>query len=273
MKRLGCALTSALIAMSAAASDGDSLIGQPWDDIVERARGGEVNWHLWGGADVINRYVSTYIGGILKDEYDITLNRVGLNDTRDAINLVLSEVEAGKETDGGSVDMIWINGENFRTMKQGNLAYCGYSATLPNNRLVNWDDPAIAFDFGVPVDDCEMPWNRVQFAFAHDTARTSEPPNTIEKLLEWIDDNPGRFTYPAPPDFTGAVFLRHVFYFAAGGVETLLGPFDQDRFDEVAGKAFAILEAIEPKLWRDGKTYPKDLNELESLFANSEVDL
>ena len=255
------------------AADNGSLIGKSWDEIVEMARGGEVNWHLWGGADSINSYVSDYIGGILKRDYDINLNRVGLNDTRDAVNLVLSEFEAGKEDDSGSVDLIWINGENFRTMKQASLAYCGYASLLPNNKLVDWDDPAIAYDFGVPVDGCEMPWNRVQFAFAYDTARMANPPNSIPSLLDWIDRNPGRFTYPAPPDFTGAVFLRHLFYHAAGGVENLLGPFDQERFDEVSDEVFAILEEIEPKLWRAGKTYPKSLNEFEALFAQSEVDL
>ena len=128
-----------------------------------------------GGSDNINQYVSDYVGGILKDEYDITLNRVGLSDTVEAVNIVLGEKEAGVD-DKGSVDMIWINGENFRTMKQGGLAYCGYTDILPNNKLVNWDNPAIANDFGVPVDGCEVPWSKAQFAFAYDTARTENPP-------------------------------------------------------------------------------------------------
>jgi hypothetical protein len=127
-----------------------------WDQVVEQANGGNVDWFLWGGADNINQYVSDHIGGILKDQYGITLNRVGLTDTVEAVNIVLGEKESGV-TDKGSVDMIWISGENFRTMKQGGLAYCGYTDLLPNNALVNWDNPAIANDFGVPVDGCEVP--------------------------------------------------------------------------------------------------------------------
>ncbi|MEM6462990.1 MAG: ABC transporter substrate-binding protein [Pseudomonadota bacterium] len=253
-------------------ADGDSLIGKPWEEIVEMARGGEVNWFLWGGSDNINQYVSEYIGGILEDEYDITLNRIGLTDTVEAVNIVLGEVESGV-MDNGSVDMIWINGENFRTMKQGNLAYCGYPDTLPNNTLVNWDNPSIANDFGVPVDGCEIPWSKVQFAFAHDTARTENPPRSIPELLEWIKANPGSFTYPAPPDFTGSVFVRHVFYHAAGGVDNLLGDFDQEKYDAAAAETWRILNEIEPYLWREGRTYPTSINALQQLFANSEVDL
>ncbi len=251
-------------------ADDKALKAMTWDQIVDKARGGTVNWYMWGGADTINRYVSDHIGGILKRDYDITLNRVGVADAVEVVNIVLTEKEAGV-TDAGAVDLIWINGENFRSMKQGDLAFCGYTGLLPNNALVNWDNPAIANDFGVPVDGCEVPWNTVQFAFAHDSAVVAEPPRDMAALLEWIKANPGRFTYPAPPDFTGSVFVRHVFYHAAGGADALLGPFDQAKFDAAAAKTWAILNEIEPFLWREGQTYPNTIAQLNELFANGEV--
>jgi putative spermidine/putrescine transport system substrate-binding protein len=264
---LGTTLAAPAFADSA---DGAALIGQDWESIVEMARGGEVNWFMWGGADNINAYVQDYIGGILMDEYGITLNQIPLSDTVEAVNIVLGEKEAGN-MDAGSVDMVWINGENFRTMKQGGLAWCGYVDDLPNNALVNWDNPAVANDFGVPVDGCEVPWSRAQFAFAYDSAVMAEPPRSIPELLDWIRANPGQFTYPAPPDFTGSVFVRHVFYHAAGGVENLLGDFDQAQFDAAAPATWAILNEIEPLLWREGATYPTSVTQLNELFANSEV--
>ena len=253
-------------------ADGSLLIGKDWDAVVEMARGGEVNWFMWGGADTINQYVSDYVGGILMDQYGITLNRVGVTDTVEAVNIVLGEKESGV-TDGGSVDMIWINGENFRTMRQGDLVWCGYTDTLPNNALINWNNPAIANDFGVPVAGCEVPWSRAQFAFAYDSAATPKPPQSIPALIDWIKANPGQFTYPAPPDFNGAVFVRHVFYAAAGGIDSLMGDFDQARFDAAAAKTWAILNEIEPFLWREGATYPTSINQLNELFANKEVAL
>lgn len=269
-------LASSLVVMPMASiadtADGESLIGKPWEEITDMAKGGEVNWFLWGGSDNINQYVTEFIGGILKEEYDITLNRVGLSDTVEAVNIVLGEKESGV-TDKGSVDMIWINGENFRTMKQGGLAYCGYTDTLPNNELVDWGNPAIANDFGVPVEGCEVPWSKAQFAFAYDTTRTDTPPQSIPELIDWIKENPGRFTYPAPPDFNGSVFVRHVFYHAAGGVDKLLGDFDQARFDEVSAATWEILNDLEPSLWREGNTYPASISAMEQLYANSEVDL
>ena len=248
------------------------LLSLSWEQIEEQARGGEVTFFLWGGSDAINRYVSGYIGGILRERYDITLRRVGISDTAAAVNIVLGEKQAGVR-EGGAVDLIWINGENFRTMKQAGLVFCGYQEKLPNNRLVNWDNPSIANDFGVPVAGCSTPWSKVQFAFAYDQARLSDPPRSMAALLDWIKANPGQFTYPAPPDFNGSVFVRHVFYHVAGGPDQLLGPFDQQKFDRVAEKTWALLKGLEPYLWRKGRTYPTSVQALEQLYANSEVAL
>jgi putative spermidine/putrescine transport system substrate-binding protein len=270
MLRTLAALLLLTTAAQADTADGEALKAMTWDQIVDEARGGTVNWFMWGGADNINVYVSDYIGGILKRDYEITLNRVPVTDAADIVNLILSEKEAGI-TDAGTVDLIWINGENFRSMKQGGLAFCGYTGLLPNDALVNWENPAIANDFGVPVEGCEVPWNTVQFAFAHDSASLPEPPRDMTALLDWIKANPGSFTYPAPPDFTGSVFVRHVFYHAAGGADALLGPFDQAKFDAVAAKTWTILNEIEPRLWREGATYPTTITQLNELFANGEV--
>ncbi|MEL0205961.1 MAG: ABC transporter substrate-binding protein, partial [Alphaproteobacteria bacterium] len=113
IKRMGITILAAVLAhiplALADTGDGEKLSSMSWDQIVAEARGSEVNWFLWGGSDNINRYVTEYIGGILKDRYDITLNRVGLSDTVAAVNIVLGEKESGV-MDEGSVDMIWING-------------------------------------------------------------------------------------------------------------------------------------------------------------------
>jgi putative spermidine/putrescine transport system substrate-binding protein len=265
-------LAAALLLTTAAQAQttDDALLALPWDRILAEARGDTVNWFMWGGSDTINSHVSDHLGEILKRDYDITLNRVPIADAADVVNMVLTEKEAGI-TQGGAVDLIWINGENFRSMKQAGLAFCGHTGILPNNALVDWENPAIANDFGVPVEGCEVPWNTVQFAFAHDSATLPEPPRDMAALLGWIKANPGRFTYPAPPDFTGSAFLRHVFIHAAGGPESLIGPFDQKRFDEVAARTWAILNEIEPFLWREGQTYPTTVTQLNELFANGEV--
>ena len=81
-----------------------------WDAVVAAADGMTVNWYMWGGSDSINGFVDETYGIPLMEEYNVTLNRVPLADTVDAVNQVLSEAEAGVEGDNGTIDLIWING-------------------------------------------------------------------------------------------------------------------------------------------------------------------
>ena len=252
------------------------LAGMSWDEIVAAADGSEVNWFMWGGSDRINRFVVEFIGGILKDEYNITMNQVhsGAGDT---LNILLGEREAGVDS-GGSVDLIWINGENFRTLKQGGLAFCGYTHLLPSMANVNPDDQTILSDFGTPVDGCEVPWGRAQVAIIVNTDLVPEPPIDMDALLAYACENPGLLTYPALPDFTGSVFVRHVFYNEAdkiyadeGGYRKLLGPFVEEVYAPVAEATWNTLNEVEPCLWRSGETYPNNNVTQEQLYANTEV--
>ena len=114
-----------------------------WDQVLEEARGQTVYWYMWGGSDAINGFVDTFYGDPLKEEYGINLERVPLAGTVDAVNQVISEKEAGADGDAGSVDMIWINGENFKTMQQAGLLYGPWAESIPNSELVDWANPAI----------------------------------------------------------------------------------------------------------------------------------
>ena len=263
----------AVIAVFVASVAGTSTaVSSDWDDILAAAKGTTVNFYMWSGDDRINAYIDEWVGSRLLNEYEVTLNRIPLNDTVEGVNTILGEKQAGRNS-GGSVDALWVNGENFKTGKQADIWECGYNAVLPNNKYVNWDNAAIAYDYGTAVEDCEVPYGFAQFAMIYDTERVSTAPNSMSDLLNWIDANPGRFTYPAPPDFTGSLFLRHLVFHVAGGFDAKLLAFDQATFDELAPKIWDILNGIEGSLWRAGETYPEAVGALHDLFSNREIDI
>lgn len=245
-----------------------------WDSVLAAAKGQTVNWYIWGGSDSINAYVDNFYGKALKERYDITLNRVPLADTADAVNQVLSEKQAG--TDPGSVDMIWINGENFFTLKQADMLYKDWAQKIPNAKLVDWENPAINLDFGNPVDNQESPWSSAQFQFIYDSARTDadDLPRSYADLKDWACANPGRFTYiaPGPGGFLGTRFAKGALYEVSGDAQQWLN-FDQALWDQHSPALWAYFNELKPCLWREGETYPKDESELVNLFANNEVDL
>jgi putative spermidine/putrescine transport system substrate-binding protein len=144
--------------------------------------------------------------------------------------------------------------ENFAAGKAAGLWLEDWAGELPSARFVDQRDPAVARDFQVPVEGQESPWSRAAFSFAHDTAKLPRPPRDFDALLEYARANPGRFTYPAPPDFTGSAFVRQVV--AAKGED----------------EAFRYLRELKPLMYRRGRTLPKSVAELDQLFADGEVD-
>jgi len=242
-----------------------------WEDIVAEARGQTVDWFMWGGSPAVNAYVNGYLADQLKAQYDITLRQGPVQDIAEVVSKLVIEKQAGKNKDG-HVDLMWINGENFRTCKKNGLLYGPFADRLPNQRLVNWDRPSVANDFGEPVEGLESPWGSAQMVMIYDTARVPQPPRTVGDLLKWIRSHPGRFAYPAPPDFTGSVFVRHIFYHVSGGAQRWQGPMDQAAFDQTAADTYRVLRELAPFLWREGQTYPESPVRMNTLFADGEVD-
>lgn len=253
------------------------LIFSPWamaqqthltyDRAVEDAQGTTVNFYMWGGSATINAWVDGFVTDTVKQKYDITLNRVPM-DASVFVNKLLTEKMAGKRK--GIIDLMWINGENFKNAKQADLLYGPVANRLPSvQAYVNPGD--MAFDFGFPVENYEVPYGKAQFVFIYDQAKIPTPPDSFEKLKNWIKANPGQFTYPQPPDFTGSALIRQIFYAVTGGHEQYMTGFDEALYRENAPKLWAYLREIAPYLWQKGESYPKSIAALDLLFERGEV--
>lgn len=242
-----------------------------WQEIVEAAKGQTVYWNAWGGGDVYNAYIA-WVADRVSTEFGVTVEHVKLSDTAEAVRKVLAERTAGRVSDG-SVDLIWINGENFKAMKDNALLYGPITDKLPNFQFVDTEAlPATILDFTVPTDGLESPWGQAKLVFIHDTAVLADPPKSIDAILAYAKENPGRITYPAPPDFTGTTFLKQVLYSKVEDPSVLLRPAG-DNFDTVTTPIWQYLDEITPSLWRKGNDYPKTGTALVQLLDDDEIDL
>jgi putative thiamine transport system substrate-binding protein len=243
-----------------------------WESILEQARGQTVYWHAWGGDPKINDFI-TWVGDTAQDRYGITLEHVKLASTADAVARVLAEQQAG-QTAGGAVDLIWINGENFAAMKAQGLLFGPFAETLPNWPLVDTaGKPATVTDFTLPTDGYESPWAMAQLVFEYDTARLATPPNSLAALADWAIANPGRFTYPQPPDYLGTTFLKQVAYGVMADPSLLQSPVDEASYDTQTAPLWAFLDRLHPALWREAKAFPQNEPALGQLLADGEVDI
>src|SRR6185503_2914260 len=163
------AIGMALLLSATAARASDAL--PDWGAVLAKARGQSVYFNAWGGSERINAYIA-WAGERVQALYGVTLRQVKLADTAEAVSRVLAEKAAGRTGDG-SIDLIWINGENFAAMKKNGLLFGPFASALPNLRLVDDGRPSIAADFTVPVEGLEAPWGMAQLVFEYDSARVA----------------------------------------------------------------------------------------------------
>ena len=227
------------------------------------------------GPKTSNSYID-WAGQTLKERFGVTVVHVKLDDTANAVATVLAEKAAGK-SEGGSVDLIWINGENFASMKRQDLLMApDWTTSLPNWAYVDHETkPTILTEFTIPTDGLESPWGGAKMVFFHDTARTpaDSVPRSSAELLDWAERNPGRFSYPQPPDFIGSSFLKQVLLETIEDPAKLSQPVDEASFTEDAAPLFAYLDRLHPNLWRSGKAYPQNYPDMKQKLADGELDI
>jgi putative thiamine transport system substrate-binding protein len=266
MKHL--AILAALLAPLPAFADTDPA---DWPAVTAAAEGQTVYWNAWGGSTTTNNFIA-WVGSRVAEDYGVTLEHVKLTDTADAVTRVLAEKQAG-ENDDGAIDMIWINGANFAAMKDADLLFGPYAEQLPNWAVVDASGKTVQTEFTVPTDGFESPWAMAQVVFIHDTADLEMPLGSMQDILEWSTANPGRFTYPQPPDFLGTTFLKQALIDLLDDTSVLAAPATDDNYADVTAPLWGYLDALTPTLWREGRAYPATGPAQLQLIADGEVDL
>lgn len=250
-----------------------SIAAEPiWAEIEKTARGQTVYWNGWGGDEKVNAYIA-WVSEQVKDRYGITLQHVKVADIAETVSRILAEKYAGRN-DKGTVDLLWINGENFHTMKENGLLFGPFSERLPNYPLVDTITiPSTTLDFTEPVDGMEAPWGKAQVVFIYDPTQLQNPPKSASELMAYAKAHSGRFTYPEPPDTLGSTFLKQILIELTSQREALQQPVTETTFGSVTAPLWGWLDEIRPYLWRQGQVFPHSTPALRQLLADDEIDL
>ena len=246
-----------------------NLSDASWEEILEAAKGTTVTFYGWGGDENRNNWLNTTVADYVKEKYDISLEVVGMN-IDDILAKLSGEKQAGSKN--GSIDMIWINGENFYSAKENGLLYGPFTHQLPNmEAYIDMEDPETLSDFCMPIDGYEAPYAKAQMVMYADTAVTPDLPTSAEELMAFCQANPGKVTYPALPDFTGSAFVRNIIYEICGWEQFQTMEADYNTVKAAIEPALEYLRQLNPFLWNEGKTFPDSSTTVDAMFADGEL--
>ncbi|RJX70170.1 ABC transporter substrate-binding protein [Vibrio sinensis] len=247
-----------------------AMASDNWQTITDKARGQTVYFHAWGGSQEINNYLR-WTGSQLQKEYGITFKHVKVTDIAETTTRLLAEKAAGKNN-AGSVDMVWINGENFKSMKNNQLLFGPFVSALPNWKFVDKSLP-IDSDFSEPTDGLEAPWGVGQLVFIHDEKTLNNPPASFSELLSYAKAFPNSVTYPRPPEFHGTSFLKALLIELTNNDTSLSKPVNPQDFALITAPLWQYLDEFHPVAWRQGKQFPASSTETFQLLDDGQLDL
>lgn len=244
-------------------------LNQNFDSILEEAKGSTVSFYGWGGDEDRNKWLALTVAPILKEKHDITLEVVGMD-----INNILSKL-AGEKQAGlkeGSIDMIWINGENFYSAKENDLLFGPFVEELPNfKKYINDEDSEIKYDFGFPIEGYEAPYSKAQMVFINDAAITKETPKDAAEFMNYAKTYKGKVTYPASNDFIGSAFIRTLIYDIVGHEQFLNLEPNKEVVKKTIEPALDYLRELNKYLWNQGNAFPSTSGEVNSMFQDGEL--
>ena len=243
---------------------------EDWDAVVAEAAGQTVYFNAWGGDLAINRYLE-WAAARLREEYAVELRHVRVTDVAESVTRIIAERTAGRDS-GGSVDLLWINGENFAALKRAGLLSGPWAMELPNAARINWqNNPTTMTDGSLPTEGYELPWGTAALTFFFDVARVESAPRNPDELLAWIEQHPGRFSYPQPPSFLGSAFLKQMLLALSETPERFEEPV-ADQFDTLTAPLWRWLDRAHKSMWRSGRLFPQSGPAQRDLLAVGELD-
>jgi putative thiamine transport system substrate-binding protein len=110
-----------------------------------------------------------------------------------------------------------------------------------------------------------------QLTFMADSRRTPEPPRGLDAMLTFAKANPGRLSYPRPPNFHGTTFLKQLLLDLNTERSALYRPVTPTAFAQATAPLWRTLDALHPQLWRSGRQFPQNAEAMRQMLADGEL--
>jgi putative spermidine/putrescine transport system substrate-binding protein len=242
---LGAGIAAVLLLAPLAACSNDpaptetkDYLSMSWDQIVAEAKQeGELVVSAWWGEAFWNEAAKLF-----QDKYGIEVQFLLGNN---AIDKILAE----KDRAVGTIDVQLVGGQAVKTSVDADLWYGPVFSKLPDNSAL--DQKLSQTQEGVDTNGYLVPVYRNQTVIAYDPDKVSNPPQTWEEFVDWIDANPKQFAYPDPNrGGVGQAFIQAVIANLTGGLDQYAGD------TEVVDAKVASWDAV----WEWVRTYNEKMN-------------
>jgi putative spermidine/putrescine transport system substrate-binding protein len=195
-------------------------LNMSWDQIVEEAKAEkEMVFYMWWGEEYWKTAAQKF-----EEKYGIKVTVV-IGDNN--VDKLLAE----KDSAVGTIDAQAFGGQSVKTIIDGQLLYGPILPKMPD--VANLDAKLGSYQEGVETMGYLVPLYRNQTGFLYDPEKITDPPQTWEDLVKFIEENPQQFAFCDPNK--GGTGQAMVF----SAVVNLTGGLDQYKADKELDQAKA----------------------------------
>jgi putative spermidine/putrescine transport system substrate-binding protein len=193
-----------------------------WDSIVEAAKEeGSVTFYTQSMEEFHKTAAQKF-----EEEYGIRV-RVVQSDLNAIQNKILAEQGRAR----GTVDVSKVGGGDMvKTLMDAGVFYGPLTGIIPHADKL---DPRLSeMQEGIPTNGYLIPTHRNQATFLYDPERVSDPPQTWNEFVSWIQRNQKQFAFTDPTKGgTGQAFVQTALDHLAGGLEKYYGDTEVEAAD------------------------------------------
>jgi putative spermidine/putrescine transport system substrate-binding protein len=188
-----------------------------WDQIVEEAKAEkELVFYMWWGEEYWKTAAQKF-----EEKYGIKANVV-IGDNN--VDKLLAE----KDSAVGTIDAQAFGGSSVKTVIDGGLLYGPILPKIPS--AANLDPKLGAYQEGVNTMGYLVPLYRNQTGFLYDPDKISNPPQTWDDLVKFVQENPKQFAFSDPnKGGTGQAMVFTAVVNLTGGLDQYAGDTELDQ--------------------------------------------
>ncbi len=239
----------------------------------EDASGGDKTVTIWAtGSDNVRQIYETLVNDFNENsdyagEYTAELQFMLSGTGTQSLSDMLAAAYKAKQTDT-DYDLVDLGGDDLSKIVSqiGEEAFVQLDdSKIPNAEKVSAES-TVATDY-------VQPYRGTTVVLAYDSEKVENPPKTMDELVEWMEENPGRFAYNAPgTGGAGDSFARSsVYNFLPEEAITSDDPTWEEQWDE----GFDFLKEIHQYMYSSGGTivYPNKNQGTLDLLNQGEIDM
>ena len=200
-----------------AASTTKDYLNMSWDQIVEEAKAEkEMVFYMWWGEEYWKTAAQRF-----EEKYGIKVNVV-IGDNN--VDKLLAE----KDSAVGTIDAQAFGGQSVKTIIDGQLLYGPILPKMPD--VANLDAKLGSYQEGVETMGYLVPLYRNQTGFLYDPEKITDPPQTWEDLVKFIEENPQQFAFCDPnKGGTGQAMVFSAAVNLTGGLDQYIADKELDQ--------------------------------------------